>query len=244
MFEFKPMMEKIRSLVRGAFGPTSFSGTGESTLQYDSKGRALGKDNLPLDMSQVNPKEYAELGTPTPARGIPQGGFKQSVMDYYNDIKPNLTFDYSDKPSFPENLMPYVAESSMNYELDPNVLMSLIASESGGAGYYPDLIGGVGEVGLGQITPELFYSRAGFQNPEEYRQALMDPAFNIDQAASILSDLLREYEGNYYDALASYNAGSGGYQESGYGRQYAEDTLRRINLLDQYLNQSGALANY
>ena len=84
------------------------------------------------------------------------------------------------------------------------------------------------------VIGENFYQMAGFSSPEEYAEALKDPAFAIEQAAVILRDLLTEYDNNYFDALASYNAGSRGYSELGRGLQYATDTLNRIGMLDQY----------
>ena len=145
-----------------------------------------------------------------------------------------ITWDYQDKESFPVGYRDYLTESADQYGIDPNILASLIASESGGAGYQPDLSGTSGEVGIAQIIPDLYYQGAGFQSPEEYASALQDPAFAIEQAASILKDLLTEYDNNYFDALASYNAGSRGYSELGRGLQYATDTLGRIGMVDQY----------
>ena len=145
-----------------------------------------------------------------------------------------ITWDYQDKQTFPVGYRDYLTESADQYGIDPNILASLIASESGGAGYQPDLSGTSGEVGIAQIIPDLYYQGAGFQSPEEYASALQDPAFAIEQAASILKDLLTEYDNNYFDALASYNAGSRGYSELGRGLQYATDTLGRIGMVDQY----------
>lgn len=145
-----------------------------------------------------------------------------------------ITWDYQDKQTFPVGYRDYLTESADQYGIDPNILASLIASESGGAGYQPDLTGTSGEVGISQIIPKFYYESAGFSSPEEYSIALQDPAFAIEQAAVILKDLLTQYDNNYFDALASYNGGATGYQTTGAGYDYARDTLDRVGMVDQY----------
>lgn len=181
-----------------------------------------------------NIKQVAEDVIPKPTKlsdDTPMNTFGNTPVA---EPERKITWDYQDKESFPIGYRDYLTESADQYGIDPNILASLIASESGGAGYQPDLSGTSGEVGIAQIIPDLYYQGAGFQSPEEYALALQDPAFAIEQAASILKDLLTEYDNNYFDALASYNAGSRGYSELGRGLQYATDTLGRIGMVDQY----------
>jgi len=181
-----------------------------------------------------NIKQVAEDVIPKPTKlsdDTPMNTFGNTPVA---EPERKITWDYQDKESFPIGYRDYLTESADQYGIDPNILASLIASESGGAGYQPDLYGTSGEVGIAQIIPDLYYQGAGFQSPEEYALALQDPAFAIEQAASILKDLLTEYDNNYFDALASYNAGSRGYSELGRGLQYATDTLGRIGMVDQY----------
>jgi soluble lytic murein transglycosylase-like protein len=188
-----------------------------------------------------NIKRVAEDVIPRPTKlsdDAPQGTFGNTPVA---EPERKIMWDYQDKESFPAGYRDYLIESADQYGIDPNILASLIASESGGAGYTPDLTGTSGEVGIAQVIPENFYQMAGFSSPEEYAEALKDPAFAIEQAAVILRDLLTEYDNNYFDALASYNAGSRGYSELGRGLQYATDTLNRIGMLDQY---SPSYGNY
>jgi len=186
------------------------------------------------DYLSQNVKRVAEDVIPKPTKlsgDVPQGTFGNTP-----EAKPErkIIWEYQDKEPFPTQYRDYLTESANQYDIDPNILASLIASESGGAGYQPDLSGTSGEVGIAQIIPKFYYEGAGFSSPEEYAEALKDPAFAIEQAASILKDLLTEYDNNYFDALASYNAGSRGYSELGRGLQYATDTLGRIGMVDQY----------
>lgn len=188
-----------------------------------------------------NIKQVAEDVIPKPTKlsdDAPMNTFGNTPVA---EPERKITWDYQDKAPFPPQYRDYLTESADQYGIDPNILASLVASESGGAGYQPDLSGTSGEVGIAQIIPDLYYQGAGFQSPEEYASALQDPAFAIEQAAVILRDLLTEYDNNYFDALASYNAGSRGYSELGRGLQYATDTLNRIGMLDQY---SPSYGNY
>lgn len=181
-----------------------------------------------------NIKQVAEDVIPKPTKlsdDTPMNTFGNTPVA---EPERKITWDYQDKESFPIGYRDYLTESADQYGIDPNILASLIASESGGAGYQPDLYGTSGEVGIAQIIPDLYYQGAGFQSPEEYALALQDPAFAIEQAASILKDLLTEYDNNYFDALASYNGGPTGYQTTGAGYDYARDTLSRIGMVDHY----------
>jgi soluble lytic murein transglycosylase-like protein len=221
---FGDYLEKLSSYVKGLTAPISFSGTNPSAREP-----MMGRDGLPLS------KEYVEqYSQENPSYQAPEGSFKPSTMDYYNDTKPNLITQYTDKSPLPENFFQPLMDSAQTYSLDPNLLASVIASESGGVNYNPGTNPGAdGEIGIAQIIPEFHYKNAGFNSPQEYAQALQDPNFSIEQAASILRDLMDLYDENAYAALAAYNAGPTGYSQGG-GTQYAEDTLKRVGLLDKY----------
>jgi soluble lytic murein transglycosylase-like protein len=51
------------------------------------------------------------------------------------------------------------------------------------------------------------------------------------------------YDENEYSALAAYNAGPSGYNQ-GAGIQYAEDTLRRVGLLEKYIQDQQLAEGY
>lgn len=192
-----------------------------------------GKAKSLSDYLGQNIKEAVEDIVPAPVK-LADGGQGTFGNTPVAAPKRELKLDYPDKESFPAGYKDYLIESADQYGIDPNILASLIASESGGAGYQPDLTGTSGEVGIAQIIPKFYYESAGFSSPEEYSVALQDPAFAIEQAAVILKDLLTQYDNNYFDALASYNGGSTGYQTTGAGYDYARDTLNRVGMVDQY----------
>lgn len=94
----------------------------------------------------------------------------------------------------------YIQEASQTYGLDPLMLAAVMKIESGGR---PGAISPAGAVGLGQIMPR----EAGF--PERPTTAqLLDPHFNVMYMASMLGELLQEWQdplkaaAGYFGALS------------------------------------------
>ena len=186
-----------------------------------------------------NPAQQVKEYTPTPAQNIPQGGYQQRTPGAYDASQqpvPEIIREYADKQTFPEEYLSYLQESAQTNNVDPNILASLIASESGGVGYSPMGVGADGEIGTAQIIPKWHWKNAGATSEEEYAQSLQDPAYSIDQAAAILSDLLSQYDQNYYSALGAYNVGPSNYNKGSYEPQYPIDTLKRVNKMNDYVN--------
>jgi soluble lytic murein transglycosylase-like protein len=94
--------------------------------------------------------------------------------------------------------------AAAQYGLDPAVLEGLVHQESG---FDPNAVSSAGAEGLTQVMPENF-AADGITNP-------FDPTQSIDGGAAQLSRDLREFNGNYTDALAAYNAGSAAVAEYG-----------------------------
>jgi soluble lytic murein transglycosylase-like protein len=152
---------------------------------------------------------------------------------------PSPIYEYGqgEKPPIPENLRPTIESEARNYRLDPSVLASLLAQETGGYGYEP-VRGASGERGISQIIPELHWgdTGTGATSLEEYAWRLEnDPEYAIHEAARILKELLYnlgnpypnqgEVHPDYLDALSGYNAGLGNLQG---GQPYAQEVLGRI----------------
>ena len=216
--------------------------TPEFWANIKSKVGQLGKSENVKSLSDYlggNIKRVAEEIIPRPTKlsaDTPLGPFGNTPPPA---PERKIVWDYQDKKPFPIQYRDYLAESADQNSIDPSILASLIASESGGYNYQTDLPGADGEIGIAQIIPKFYYQQAGFNSPEEYAQALNDPAFAIEQAAIILRDLLSQYDNNYFDALAAYNAGPTGYSEYGRGTDYARDTLGRVGMVDQYTPSYG-----
>lgn len=152
---------------------------------------------------------------------------------------PSPVYEYGEggKPEVPLDLRSYIESEAQARRIDPSILASILAQETGGYGYQP-VRGGSGEVGISQIIPEFYWNQtgAGATDLASYAARLeSDPEFAIHEMARILQDLLLAMGGNlpaqgqvfpeYTNALAAYNAGLGNIQG---GMPYAQDVLGRI----------------
>lgn len=89
-----------------------------------------------------------------------------------------------------------VEQVATEYELDPNLVLAVMAVESA---YRPDVISPANAQGLMQLIPETA-ARFGVSDP-------FDPAQNIRGGARYLRWLLSLFEGDVTRTLAAYNAG-------------------------------------
>jgi len=143
------------------------------------------------------------------------------------------------------NYAPEIASAAAKYGVDPTLLAAVAAQETGG----PGANGGRNERGDGGHGHGLFQIddrwHAFAKTP-----AAMDPAYNADYAAGMLSGLLTRYGGNVREALSAYNSGS----PTGKGTSttwsdgqtlgYADSVLRHYQQLGQSLPQSVAIPSH
>lgn len=98
-----------------------------------------------------------------------------------------------------------IIDESLKYGFDPIFLMSVIQGESS---FRPDMIGGVGEVGLMQIRPETGKWIAGkFNMKWKGTKSLYDPVTNVRIGAAFLSFLRDRFDSHAQLYLAAYNMG-------------------------------------
>ncbi len=93
----------------------------------------------------------------------------------------------------------FIVQEAQRRELDPDFLASLVWMESRGD---PTAVGPVGAVGLMQVMSQ----EAGF----EWRptaEELMDPATNLFWGTRTLSTVVKQGQGDIFNALAAYNGG-------------------------------------
>ncbi|MDJ0976443.1 MAG: lytic transglycosylase domain-containing protein [Planctomycetota bacterium] len=98
-----------------------------------------------------------------------------------------------------------IEEHAAAFDLDPNLLRALVATESGGD---PEAISSAGAVGLCQLMPATAAEQATRLRMTDYtRERLTDPAVNLKLGASYLARQLRSFKGDLPFALGAYNAG-------------------------------------
>jgi soluble lytic murein transglycosylase len=100
-----------------------------------------------------------------------------------------------------------IIQESDKYGFDPVFLMAVIENESS---FNPEVIGGVGEIGLMQVTPDTgAWITKMYNLPWKGKKSLKDPSNNIRIGSAYIAYLREEFdfEGQLY--LAAYNMGSG-----------------------------------
>lgn len=99
----------------------------------------------------------------------------------------------------PEEYIQYCEEIGAEYNICPELLMSIVEKESGGK---PELTGAAGEIGLMQVIPKYHTERM----KELGHPDLYDAYDNILVGADYLRELFEEYEDTYL-VLMCYNMG-------------------------------------
>lgn len=98
-----------------------------------------------------------------------------------------------------------IIDESLRYEFDPILLLSVIQGESS---FNPDMLGGVGEIGLMQIRPETGkWITQKFNMQWKGKKSLFDPVTNIRIGAAYLSFLRDRFDSHARLYLAAYNMG-------------------------------------
>jgi hypothetical protein len=168
----------------------------------------------------IQPKETPKE-TPTPTTTPTP----EVLGEFINMLGLGSTWATQGKPDYPDSLVPYANEAGSQYGIDPRILASQDAQETGGYGYEAK-VGSSGEQGIPQIIPRFHYQSAGIGDSNTYASKLAnDPKYAIGEQARILSGYLKG-QGNIYDALRQYNAGSN-LDNSG---EYADEILKRAGL--------------
>ncbi len=123
---------------------------------------------------------------------------------------------------FEQDLINYVIEIAEEYELDPNLIFSMIESEST---FNPEAQNGVHE-GLMQVNPGWHEERMKELNCDN----LYNPYENILIGTDYIRELIDRFDGNIELALMSYNQGPDSAKKDykdGYVSYYATNILNR-----------------
>ena len=148
------------------------------------------------------------LGTLVPLAG-PSGG---AVMAAASSARPRLLGLLENSPGY-KRVLPLVQDVARQLGLDAQLMVALIAAESG---FDPRAVSPKGAVGLMQLMPgtaERYGVRA--DTSASQRERLMQPETNVRTGALFLRDLLLMFPGRIDLVLAAYNAGPGAVMRAG-----------------------------
>ncbi|MFA6148360.1 MAG: transglycosylase SLT domain-containing protein [bacterium] len=130
-----------------------------------------------------------------------KGGIRETSNVPLDPEKPGLT-DRIQYPLAPE----FLADCDRRRSgIDPLVLHAVIRQESR---FQSDILSSAGAVGLMQLMPRTAAEAARREKMSKPgRKELLRPSVNIRLGASYLSRLVKGYGGDYFRAVAAYNAG-------------------------------------
>jgi len=130
-----------------------------------------------------------------------KGGIRETAGVRLDPEHPGLT-DQIQYPIHPEFLPDCGRRRS---GVDPLVLNAVIRQESR---FQSDILSSAGAVGLMQLMPRTAAEVARKEKmPKPHRRDLLRPAVNVRLGAAYLSGLVNGYGGDYFRAVAAYNAG-------------------------------------
>ena len=130
-----------------------------------------------------------------------KGGIRETSNIPLDPERPGLT-DRIQYPLAPE----FLADCDRRRSgIDPLVLHAVIRQESR---FQPDILSPAGAVGLMQLMPRTAAEAARREKMRKPgRNELLRPSVNIRLGAAYLSHLVKAYRGDYFRAVAAYNAG-------------------------------------
>ena len=129
-----------------------------------------------------------------------------------------------------EQYMGYARQSGKTYNVDPYLIMAVMATESS---FNPRAQSRVGAQGLMQVHTKMHKKRF---KPYGSTDTVWEPKVNIQVGSSILSDYLKRYGGSERQALKAYVGAARMSHDGGYGNK----VLRRR---DEFVSVSVAASN-
>jgi soluble lytic murein transglycosylase-like protein len=120
-----------------------------------------------------------------------------------------------------------IVTTANNLGVPPAIALGVANQESG---FNPNVTGAAGEYGLFQLMPATWAQWGGSGNP-------YDPTANAEAGIAYLADLNTQFDGDWGNALAAYNAGPGAVQSG----NVPASTVNYVNQVLAYAGQAGGL---
>ena len=133
---------------------------------------------------------------------VPAAGAAQPRLLAYFEVSPGY-----------KAVQHLLREAALQYQIDPQLLKAVIATESGFDAKAVSPRGAVGLMQLMPITAAYYGIKPG--RSQRIEQLLAEPRLNLQIGAHLLHDLLQRHHGQLDLALAAYNAGIGSVQRAG-----------------------------
>ena len=112
--------------------------------------------------------------------------------------------------AYPTLYWDLVQEAAAGYAYDPRVFHGLVREESS---FNPEIVSWAGARGLSQLMPATAREVARKMGTTVTMDQLFDPKTNLTIGACYFDTLSRQWNGNLFLAVASYNAGPGNVQK-------------------------------
>ncbi|MBM3362994.1 MAG: lytic transglycosylase domain-containing protein [Betaproteobacteria bacterium] len=186
--------------------------------QVDARYQLFFKGNAAEVLAQPLASPWRAAGPAPPAAdgrvntSRPTDSVVSAVAALTPSVRPRLLGMLERSPSY-KRVLPLIEETARQLGLDANLMVALIAAESG---FNPRAVSPKGATGLMQLMPGTAQRYGvGPQDGLSQQERLMQPEVNLRAGAAFLRDLLLMFPSRLDLALAAYNAGPGAVQRAG-----------------------------
>jgi len=209
-----------RSAVKAAQKPASRASAGRASSPRTAVGAQRSKRPVrPATRSGL--RKIADASRESPSVRLTRA--ERGVVQH-------IARKYRVNASSVEQYMGYARQSGKTYNVDPYLIMAVMATESS---FNPRAQSRVGAQGLMQVHTKMHRKRF---KPYGSTDTVWEPKVNIQVGSSILSDYLKRYGGSERQALKAYVGAARMSHDGGYGNK----VLRRR---DEFVSVSVAAGN-
>ena len=209
-----------RSAMKAAQKPASRASAGRASSPRTAVGAQRSKRPV-RPASRSGLRKIADVSRESPSVRLTRA--ERGVVQH-------IARKYRVNASSVEQYMGYARQSGKTYNVDPSLIMAVMATESS---FNPRAQSRVGAQGLMQVHTKMHKTRF---KPYGSTDTVWEPKVNIQVGSSILSDYLKRYGGSERRALKAYVGAARMSHDGGYGNK----VLRRR---DEFVSVSVAASS-